>query len=393
MEKTKLIPAIRFNSFTDDWEWHKLGSMGTTYTGLSGKTKEDFGHGDAKFITYMNVFSNPIIDPDMVEPIEIDNKQKEVEIGDAFFTTSSETPEEVGMSSVLLEKKGCTYLNSFCFGYRPTERLNLNYLAFMLRSKGVRKDIVLLAQGISRYNISKNKMMEIEVPVPTVVEQEKIGGSFRNIDNLIAFYRCKLKKIQTVKQSLLEKMFPRNGSNVPEIRLGGFAEVWEQRTLDELVDYVSSNLAAKDSAENGLCDLYDANGAIGKTNNKPMSVDYITVIKDGAGVGRIRKLSKGTMFIGTMGALVSKNSDLDFVYSLLTRFSLSKMFSGSTIPHIYFKDYGKNCYYTPRIEEQRKIGRFFERIDMLIDFYQTEIDKMQDIKNAFLDKMFVKVEV
>ncbi len=171
------------------WEQRKLGNVGTTYTGLSGKTKEDFGHGEAKFVTYMNVYSNPIADPTMVEPIEIDSKQKQVEVGDVFFTTSSETPDEVGMSSVLLEKQGPTYLNSFCFGYRPTEKFDPYYLAYMLRSDAVRKNIILLAQGISRYNISKNKMMEIEIPMPSLPEQKKIGVYFKDLDNLITLHQ------------------------------------------------------------------------------------------------------------------------------------------------------------------------------------------------------------
>ena len=171
------------------WEQRKLGDVGTTFTGLSGKTKEDFGHGDARFITYMNVYSNAIADPTMVEPIEIDNKQKQVEVGDVFFTTSSETPDEVGMSSVLLEKHGPTYLNSFCFGYRPTENFDPYYLAYMLRSEVVRNKIILLAQGISRYNISKNKMMEIEIPIPSQAEQKKIGACFKDFDNLITLHQ------------------------------------------------------------------------------------------------------------------------------------------------------------------------------------------------------------
>ena len=166
-----------------------MGEVGTTYTGLSGKTKEDFGHGEGKFITYMNVFSNSISDLNMVEPIEIDKRQNEVKVGDVFFTTSSETPEEVGMSSVLLENCENTYLNSFCFGYRPTEKFDNKYLAYMLRSSEVRNKIVFLAQGISRYNISKNRMMEIEIPIPCLAEQEAIGTYFRNLDNLITLHR------------------------------------------------------------------------------------------------------------------------------------------------------------------------------------------------------------
>ena len=78
-------PKIRFKGYTDDWEQRKLGDMGTTFTGLSGKTKEDFGHGNAKFITYMNVFTNPVADMTMTESVEIDQKQNEVKAGDVFF--------------------------------------------------------------------------------------------------------------------------------------------------------------------------------------------------------------------------------------------------------------------------------------------------------------------
>ena len=201
------VPEIRFAGFTDPWEQRKLGNIGQTYTGLSGKTKEDFGHGDASFITYMNVFSNPVANPNMIEPIEIDQKQNEVKVGDVFFTTSSETPEEVGMTSVLLEKYGKTYLNSFCFGFRPTEKFDNYFLAYMLRSHSVREKITLLAQGISRYNISKNKVMEITISVPTPEEQKCVGEYFRLLDTLITLHQRKLEKLQHIKKACLEKMF------------------------------------------------------------------------------------------------------------------------------------------------------------------------------------------
>ena len=200
-------PEIRFKGFTDPWEQRKLGDIGETYTGLSGKTKADFGHGQARFVTYMNVFSNPISNPEMTEPTEIDPKQNEVEVGDVFFTTSSETPEEVGMSSVLLEKRGKTYLNSFCFGFRPSEKIDSYYLAYMLRSESAREKIILLAQGISRYNISKNKVMEIAVSLPSLDEQKLIGQYFRQLDNLITLHQRELEKLQNIKKSMLEKMF------------------------------------------------------------------------------------------------------------------------------------------------------------------------------------------
>ena len=187
----RLISTVNKKRITSSWEQRKLGEMGQTYTGLSGKTKDDFGHGQARFVTYMNVFSNPISNPEMTEPIEIDPKQNEVEVGDVFFTTSSETPEEVGMSSILLEKRGKTYLNSFCFGFRPSEKIDSYYLAYMLRSESTRAKIILLAQGISRYNISKNKVMEIAVSLPSLDEQKMIGQYFSQLDNLITLHQRK----------------------------------------------------------------------------------------------------------------------------------------------------------------------------------------------------------
>lgn len=176
------------------WEQRKLGEVGETYTGLSGKSKDDFGHGSGKFITYMNVFSNPVASPNMTEAIEIDDSQNKVRFGDVLFTTSSETPAEVGMSSVWLENAENTYLNSFCFGYRPTAEFNPYYLAYMLRSSSMRKKIIFLAQGISRYNISKNKMMDIEMPIPSIDEQKQIGEYFANLDRLITLHQRKQKQ-------------------------------------------------------------------------------------------------------------------------------------------------------------------------------------------------------
>lgn len=137
----------------------------------------------------MNVFTNPVASLSLTESIEIDTSQNEIQHGDVFFTTSSETPEEVGMSSVWLGDESNVYLNSFCFGYRLSRKIDYYYLAFYLRSVRFRNNMSLLAQGISRYNISKNKVMEIDVTLPDVNEQRIIGRYFRTLDNLITLHQ------------------------------------------------------------------------------------------------------------------------------------------------------------------------------------------------------------
>lgn len=201
------VPEIRFKGFEGDWEIDTLNELGKTYTGLSGKTKKDFGHGDAKYITYMNVFSNAIADPSLTDFIEVDNSQNCVEYGDVLFTVSSETPEEVGFTSVWTQNEKNVYLNSFCFGYRPAKKFYLTFLANALRSSAFRKQIIILAQGISRFNISKTKVIDLELCFPDYKEQVKIGLWFKNIDELINSHKNQLEKLKNFKQSLSEKMF------------------------------------------------------------------------------------------------------------------------------------------------------------------------------------------
>ena len=374
--------------------------MGQTYTGLSGKTKDDFGHGQARFVTYMNVFSNPISNPEMTEPIEIDPKQNEVEVGDVFFTTSSETPEEVGMSSILLEKRGKTYLNSFCFGFRPSEKIDSYYLAYMLRSESTRAKIILLAQGISRYNISKNKVMEIAVSLPSLDEQKMIGQYFSQLDNLITLHQRKFEKLTNVKKSMLEKMFPQNGSSYPEIRFKGFTDPWEQRKLGELVDRVvrkninnESTLPLTISAQYGLVDQ------ITYFNNRVASRDvsnYYLVLNgefaynkstsDGYPFGAVKRLDlyeKGVLSTLYIVFAPKKEQQIDSDY-LTVFFDTDRWHKGVAeraaegarnhgLLNISAEDFFDIDLSVPKdIVEQKQIGAFIRQLDNLITLHQRE---------------------
>lgn len=200
-------PQIRFKGFHGDWKPRTLGSLGNTYSGLSGKTKDDFGHGSGRYVTYMGVFSNTLSDETVTELVEIDAPQNEVQFGDVFFTTSSETPEDVGMSSVWTSQSENVYLNSFCFGFRPTSHVDHRFLAYVLRAPEFRKDISFLAQGISRFNISKRKAMGLELRLPIADEQKMIGIYFQKLDHLITQYAIQLGKLKNIKSACLKKMF------------------------------------------------------------------------------------------------------------------------------------------------------------------------------------------
>ena len=398
MTKKTDTPAIRFKGFSDTWEQRKLGEVGETYTGLSGKSKDDFGHGSGKFITYMNVFSNPVASPNMTEAIEIDDSQNKVRFGDVLFTTSSETPAEVGMSSVWLENAENTYLNSFCFGYRPTAEFNPYYLAYMLRSSSMRKKIIFLAQGISRYNISKNKMMDIEMPIPSIDEQKQIGEYFANLDRLITLHQRKYEKLHNIKKSMLEKMFPKNGSNVPEIRFKGFTEAWEQRKVSELFKVTRGYVLAATLTEPAKTDempypVYSSqtkdNGLMGYYKDY-LYEDAITWTTDGANAGTVNYRAGKFYCTNVCGVLLSN----EVTANQMIAEALNNVAKGY-VSYVGNPKLMNNVMADIEImipthaEEREKLSVFFRNLDTLITLHQRELEKLQNIKKSMLEKMFV----
>ncbi len=194
-----------------EWVHKKLGDLGYSYSGLSGKTIDDFGEGKP-FFPYMNIFSNGEIDPNKLEYVRIaDNEhQNKVEQGDWFFTTSSETPEEVGMTSVLVDNIGEAYLNSFCFGFRlyNKQEFDPKFASYLFRSEELRKKISLFAQGSTRYNLPKQQMFEkLFISYPeSLSAQRRIAAILSGIDAKIAAEEKVLDKYGKVKKGLMERM-------------------------------------------------------------------------------------------------------------------------------------------------------------------------------------------
>ncbi|KAF0341948.1 restriction endonuclease subunit S [Pediococcus acidilactici] len=398
-------PQLRFKGFTDPWEQRKLGKMGYTFTGLSGKTKEDFGHGNAKFVTYMNVFSSPVSNSEMVENVEVDSKQHQVEYGDVFFTTSSETPQEVGMSSVWLETAENIYLNSFCFGYHPMVEFDPYYLAFMLRSPVIRKKFMLLAQGISRYNISKNKVMEMLVPVPEIVEQQKIGSFFKQLDDTITLHQRKLDLLKEQKKGYLQKMFPKNGAKVPELRFAGFADAWEQRKLIEVADYRNGKAHEKDISENGdyivvNSKFVSTNGAVKKFSDELIAplkkgelAFVLSDVPNGRAIARTFLIDEDNKYsLNQRIAGITPHSDTNsyFLHSLMNRHHYFLRFDdGAGQTNLSKKEVENWTELYPSIEEQDKIGSFFKQLDDTITLHQRKLDLLKEQKKSFLQNMFV----
>lgn len=290
-------------------EWKKLGDLGSYFGGLTGKTKKDFEDGNAKFITYMNVFANPSLDESTVGMVHINEgeKQNKVQKGDILFTGSSETPDEAGMSCVVTDDlPEDYYMNSFCFGLRlnNSEQFNLHYLKHLLRSYSIRNAIAKTASGVTRFNISKARFGSILIPIPSLSEQTRIVGildtftaSIENLKQQIALrrkqyehYRDQLLDLEGkegVEMMRLEELFTfKNGLNKSKEFFGTgkpiimFTNVFNSRSINASLIKSRVNVTDKELERINACvgDVFFT-----RTSETKEDVGYASVLIEDVG--------------------------------------------------------------------------------------------------------------
>lgn len=191
------------------WEKYVIGDIGDFYGGLTGKSKDDFGKGNARYITFLNVLNNTVIDISKLESVQVneDEYQNEVLKGDLFFNTSSETPEEVGMCAVLMDSIRNTYLNSFCFGFRlKTKKVHALFFSYYFNSQEGRKIMRVLAQGATRFNLSKDYFSQTEIELPPYEDQVEIAQTLADMEGDILSLEKKCLKYKAMKQGMMEEL-------------------------------------------------------------------------------------------------------------------------------------------------------------------------------------------
>ena len=376
------VPNLRFPEFSGEWEKTTLGNIGETFNGLTGKSGADFGQG-SPYITYKSIFDNSRIDLSRVELVTITDQERQkgtqnkVQYGDIFFTTSSETPEEVGMTSVLLDDIEDCYLNSFCFGYRlySKEHILPEYMRFYLRTQGVRKKLFVLAQGSTRFNISKGEVMNVSVAIPEIKEQEKIAKFLSLLEERIDTQIKIIEKLESLIKGLCLKLTQQDKPNV---------------ALNECLECYSSTLQESSVLESGVFPVYGATGICGYTNSPEVNGDSILIIKDGASVGITYYASGEYSAIGTLNRLVAKSGySLRYLYYCLKVFNFAPYRTGLAIPHIYFRDYGKAQIWYPPMEVQNRIANALEKVEQKITTEKSLLEQLYSQKRFLLNTMFI----
>lgn len=361
-------------------EYLPLDVLGVFYSGLSGKSKNDFVDGNAKFITYMNVYSHPSLKLDVEDKVKINEGEKQnlIEKGDILFTGSSETPDECGMSSVVTDEIiEPTYLNSFCFGFRLFDKAkyDFGYLKHLFRSRDVRALIAKTANGVTRYNVSKKLFAKIEIPVPPLSVQHKIVEILDKFTSLEAELQAELearkKQYEYYRNQLLD--------------FTGREDV-EWKTLGEISYYPKERIPSEELNENNYVSVENLlSNKQGKTisSSVPKSGGAIKYIPNDILIGNIRpylrKIWMADIIGGTNGDVVIvrikddfKNSIIpQYLYCLLSSedfFNYDNSFAkGGKMPRGDKKQILKYPIPIPPLTEQQRIVTILDKFEALIN--------------------------
>ena len=405
MTKKSDAPAIRFKGFSDAWEQRKLGEL--ALFNPKDELPQTFEYVDLESVVGTEMLSHRT----EVKSSAPSRAQRLAHTGDLFY----QTVRPYQKNNYLFEKPDNNYV--FSTGYAQMRPYVDGYfLLSLVQSERFVKVVLDNCTGTSYPAINANDLAEIEVAAPSdESEARKIGTIFRSIDNLITLHQRKFEKLTNVKKSMLEKMFPQNGSSYPEIRFKGFTDPWEQRKLSEMCGTFEYglNAAAKEfdgnnkyiritdiddaSREFLLSDLSSPDICLDGMSKYLLSSGDIVFARTGASVGKtyIYRENDGIVYFAgfLIRAKVNQDNDAEFVFQSTLSPSYEKYIritsQRSGQPGVNAQEYGEYDLFAPSKEEQQRIGHFLRGIDNLITLHQRELEKLQNIKKSMLEKMFV----
>lgn len=419
MNKT---PAVRFKGFTEDWEQQKLEEISDVRDGThDSPVYQDEGH---PFVTSKNV-KNGYINFDGIQYIsdydffEI-NKRSKVDINDILMGMIG----TIGNLALIRTEPNFAIKNVALI--KDTKNVSYLYLYHYLKSSSIERQLLFGMDGGTQKFVSLKKIRELKIQIPDDDEQIKLGTFMESLDNLIVFYQRKYEKLVNIKKSMLYKMFPQNGSKVPEIRFTGFTDDWEQQAFEKAFDFLQNNTLSRAELnnENGVAknvhygDVLIKFGEYLDISNSVLP--YITsqlvtnrfrssILKNGdvvmadtaedETVGKCTELA-GISHYPIISGLhtIPLRPKIKFAAGYLGYYMNSSRYHNQLLPLIQgtkVSSISKNALkntsilFPSKTDEQRLIGQFFIQLDDLIIFHQRKLEKLKQLKQAMLHKMFV----
>lgn len=361
-------PALRFKGFTDDWEQRKLGDMvdvrsGRDYKHLSDGDIPVYGTGGYMLSVNEALSYNE-------DAIGIGRKgtiDKPYVLKAPFWT----------VDTLFYAVPRNEYVLSFVFDIFE----NIDWK---------KKD-----ESTGVPSLSKSAINEIGVLAPQYDEQKIIGRYFADLDHLITLHQRKYDKLINVKKSMLEKMFPENGCNIPEIRFKGFTNIWEQRKVGELCSISTGKSNTQDKIEDGEYPFYVRSPIIERSTKYLFDEEAVITVGDGVGTGKVFHYVNGKYDLHQRcyrmyGFSEQLNAKYFYhAFSLLFYKRVMAMTAKTSVDSVRYEMIAEMEIPVPNVIEQKKISDTLDSIDHLITLHQQELDKLKNIKKSMLDKMFV----
>ena len=407
------MQQIRFNGYSDAWEEHKLGEMLINLEAGVSVNSSDYETG--YFILKTSAIKQGTVDSFEVKSVVQEEvcKAKTPLIKNSIIISRMNTPELVGASGLVRESIDNIFLPDRLWQGQVAENFSSEWLIQSINIASNIQKIRNLATGTSgsMKNISKKSILDLIINVPKLKEQKQIGSFLKQLDNTIALHQRKLDLLKEQKKGYLQKMFPKNGAKVPELRFAGFADDWEERKLGQYTKLITKGTTPKDKTGIGDVNFVKVENI---TNGKIYPINKIKQHEHDNYLKRSRLEEKDILFsiAGTLGrtAIVNKsilpantNQALAIIrgYDFDTNFLITSL-AGNVVkeyirrnptvgaqPNLSLEQVGNLLVNTPNAEEQQKIGSFFKQLDDTIALHQRKLDLLKEQKKGFLQKMFV----
>lgn len=382
-------PRIRFKGFTEDWEQRKLDELTISIgDGLHGTPKYD-ENGSYYFIN-----GNNLVD----SKVSVTEETKKV-----AFESLSNDDRRLDSTSILMSINGtigtlARYNNeSIMLGksvaYITPKNINRDFLYYQLQGDVIQSYFYKNLTGTTIKNLGLGTIKNTIVMSTLAEEESKIGQFFYKLEQYITLHQRKLEKLKLAKKSLLQKLFPKNGSQLPEIRFKGFTDAWEQRELGDVANIKTGSRNQQDSVTNGKYPFFIRSEKIEKLDTYDFDTEAILVPGDGR-IGEIFHYYNGKFALHQRVYKVDDFKGVDAFYLLYLFQSKFKehalrLNAQGTVPSLRLPMFTEWNIDMPSLQEQICIGRLLNKIELMITFYQRKLDKLQDVKKGLLQKMFV----
>ena len=383
-------PQLRFKGFTDPWVQRNLADLSDGFSyGLNAAAKEYDGvHGYLR-ITDIDEVSHSFLpegltSPDVPEDQLTDYRMDEQSI--VYARTGAST----GKTYIYRDSDGELYYAGFLIRQKVNKETSAQFVYQNTLTKAWERYVQVMSQRSGQPGINAQEVGRFELAIPEKAEQDKIAHLFNSLDNLIAANQRKLDLLKEQKKGYLQKMFPKNGAKVSELRFAGFADAWEERKLGEISRmYQPLTITGNDLLPDGV-PVFGANGFIGFFSEANHIDDQVTISARGEGTGTPSYVHGPVWITGNSMVVNVGDFDIDkyFLFANLTANSLKKYVTGGAQPQLTRDVLVKVPITLPNTDEQKKIGAFFKQLDDTITLHQRKLEKLQELKKGYLQKMF-----